>query len=245
MKKTLIDVSIMSVVFFLILYICSFFVPSNDIKVSSENKIMYLTFDDGPSKNTEAILDILDQYQVKATFFVSGNSEKHFPLLKEIKKRGHAIGVHTYSHDYSKIYQSKESYFDDLQKMNAVIKQYTGTTTKLLRFPGGSSNTISRKYHPKIMSILADEVSKQGYQYYDWNASNGDGEGSNEREHLINIGKKEVAHLNNVMMLMHDGPSNHKTVEVLPQLLQYYQDLGFEFYTIDENTNGFHHTIVN
>lgn len=245
MKKTIFDVTIMSLIFFFILYLCSLFVPVNDIKVSSKNKIMYLTFDDGPSKNTKAILDILDHYQIKATFFVSGNNEKYFPLLAEIKEKGHTIGVHTYSHDYSKIYQSEQNYFKDLNKMNQIIKQYTGSTTKLLRFPGGSSNTVSRKYHPNIMSILADEVIKQGYHYYDWNASNGDGEGNNDIQHLLNVGKKEVAHLDHVMMLMHDGSSNSKTVEVLPQLIEHYLDLGFQFYPISEKTNGFHHTIVN
>ena len=220
MKKTLFDISIMSVIFFFILYVCSLLIPNNEIKVNQEPKIMYLTFDDGPSKNTEAILNILDQYQIKATFFVCGTSEKYLPLIKEIKARGHAIGVHSYSHDYSKIYANKQAYFEDINKMNEIIKQYSGSYSKLLRFPGGSSNTISKKYHSKIMSQLADDVTKLGYQYYDWNASNGDGEGNNEYEHLLNIGKKEVAHLNHVMMLMHDGSSNKQTVKVLPQLIE-------------------------
>lgn len=214
----------------------------------AEQKIMYLTFDDGPSKHTEEVLDILDQYHIKATFFVTGEDEASFDLLKEIHKRGHALGIHTYSHSYETIYGSVDDYFRDVEKVEHLIYEKTGITTHILRFPGGSSNTISRKYQEGIMSELAAECEKRGYSYYDWNAENGDGDPSLSPDTLYETAirsckdKKEV-----IMMLMHDGAGNANTVQALERILQELMAQGWEFRIIEESDEMplFHHTIAN
>ena len=233
--------------FLLVIAMMASVLPSAElIKVSSEKKkVMYLTFDDGPSQNTQEILDILDRFHVKATFFVTAESPDHINMIKEEVKRGHAIGVHTYAHDYKTIYTSVDGYFKDVEKMNDIIEKQTGKRTKILRFPGGVSNTVSRKYASKIMSKLAKKVEEHGYHYYDWNASNGDGNCYTSVDSLINTGLKEVRNHDTVMMLMHDGGANKATVEALPTLLNSYIQQGFEFRIIDDTTPVFHHHIAN
>ncbi|UTY37987.1 polysaccharide deacetylase family protein [Allocoprobacillus halotolerans] len=117
-------------------------------------KTCYLTFDDGPSQNTKEILDILDEYQIKATFFVTGTSPQHFHYIKEAYQKGHTIGLHTYSHDYEYIYSSLKNYISDLNKIKDVVYQQIGKNVDFIRFPGGSSNLVSKKYNDGIMTRL-------------------------------------------------------------------------------------------
>ena len=125
---------------------------------SSEEKIIYLTFDDGPSENTKKIIDILDKYNVKATFFVTGNGQKYNKYIKEAYEKGHTIGLHTYSHNYKEVYSSVDAYFDDLNKIGQMVKEQIGFVPKYIRFPGGSSNTKSAKYCKGLMTTLVTEV---------------------------------------------------------------------------------------
>ena len=135
---------------------------------TSDEKITYLTFDDGPSKNTIKILDILDKYNIKATFFVVGKNIELYPeILKEIVRRGHMIGVHCYNHDYSVIYSSVEAYMEDFFKTYNLIKEVTGIETNIFRFPGGSVNSFNKKYRRDI----AEEMERRGFIFYDWNSS--------------------------------------------------------------------------
>lgn len=214
---------------------------------SAPQKIMYLTFDDGPSKHTQEVLDILDQYQIKATFFVTGADEASFDLLKQIHNRGHALGIHTYSHSYETIYSSIDAYFQDVEKVEHLIYEKTGITTHILRFPGGSSNTISRKYQAGIMSELAAECEKRGYAYYDWNAENGDGDPAVSADALYETAIKTIKGKDEVMMLMHDGAGNGNTVQALDRILQELMAQGWEFRIIEESDDMpiFHHTIAN
>ena len=129
--------------------------------------------------------------------------------------------------------------------MNDVIAAQIGHKVKIMRFPGGSSNTISKKYKSGIMKELSEEVVRQGYQYYDWNASNGDGNSYFDADTLIETGKREIEGKNRVMMLMHDAGNNKATLQALPVLLQYYIDCGFTFRVIEEESEVFHHTIAN
>lgn len=218
---------------------------SKSVMKNNQDKVMYLTFDDGPSQNTEKILDILDQYHIKATFFVTAQNPEQLDMIQETHQRGHMIGVHTYSHNYEEIYQSSAAYFKDLEMMNDVIESQIGHRVTIMRFPGGSSNTISKKYQDGIMTQLTKEAIKKGYQYFDWNASNGDGNCYFDKETLIETGKREVEGKNRVMMLMHDAGNNTATLEALPTLLAYYQDLGFEFKVIEEECEVFHHKVAN
>ncbi len=210
-------------------------------------RVMYLTFDDGPSKHTKAILDILDQYQIKATFFVSGADEASFDLLTEIHKRGHALGIHTYSHAYSTIYSSVDAYFQDVDKVKNLIYEKTGVTTHILRFPGGSSNTVSRNYRQGIMSELAKECEKRGYVYYDWNGENGDIDSSLSADTLYEKAMKSCKGKQSVMMLMHDGAGNEATLQALERTLEEWIAQGWEFRIIEESDDMpiFHHTIAN
>ena len=111
--------------------------------IEKNGKIVYLTFDDGPNAYTQNILNILNRYNVKATFFVTNQFPNNQNLIKEMYDNGHSIGIHTYSHQYKIVYNSDEAYLNDLNNMDEVIYKQTGYHTKLIRFPGGSSNTIS------------------------------------------------------------------------------------------------------
>lgn len=235
----LIFVTFMAVVF-------RHFADTKDEPVSAQaDKVMYLTFDDGPSQNTEAVLKILKQYDVNATFFVTGQFPEYEALIKDEFKQGNAIGVHTYCHDYATIYASAEAYFKDIDQANAMIKRQTGITSPLLRFPGGTSNTVSRKYCEGIMTTLSKEAIEKGYQYYDWNAENGDGNSSLDKDTLIETALKEVKGKDSVMMLMHDGGGNEATVKALPTIIENLKKQGYTFKVIDATTPVFHHHIAN
>lgn len=208
------------------------------------NKVVYLTFDDGPSSNTAKILKVLDQYNAKATFFVTGNGQKYNYLIKEAHNKGHTIGLHTYTHSYSKVYASVNAYFSDLDKIGQMVKQQIGFVPKYIRFPGGASNTVSRKYCKGIMSNLTKEVQNRGYQYYDWNASTGDASGNNIAvKSLVKQGTASKA--NNIMILAHDTQAKSTTVEALPQIIEHYQSLGYVFKGIDDNTFTPHQHVNN
>ena len=140
----------------------------------SNEKVVYLTFDDGPSENTKKIMDILAKYDAKATFFVTGRNQDYNYLIKDAYNAGHTIALHTYSHEYSTVYASVDAYFDDLNKVGQMVKKEIGFVPHYIRFPGGSSNTVSRRYCQGIMSTLTKEVVEKGYQYYDWNGDSTD-----------------------------------------------------------------------
>lgn len=209
-------------------------------------KIVYLTFDDGPSPNTKKVLDILAQYNVKATFFVAGynTSSAHRQYIKDAYNAGHTIGLHTYSHEYSDVYASVDAYFEDLKEIDEVVYNLTGYHSPYVRFPGGSSNTISRNYSKGIMSKLAVELHNRGYEYYDWNISSADASGSNVSVEKI-ISSSTSASNGTLMILFHDTFGKGTTVQALPTIIEYYLELGYEFRGIDETTYGFHHGINN
>lgn len=212
---------------------------------SGSKKVAYLTFDDGPSKNTAKILDILDRYNVKATFFVKYNSgyEKTY---KEIVKRGHTIALHSYTHDYAKIYRSTSAYYNDLNKLSDYIEKVTGVESKILRFPGGSSNTISRSYCRGIMSTLTKSVQNNGYRYYDWNVDSGDADGGtvSEAKIISNI-KNRCGSQKQAVILMHDAASKTTTVAALPEIIEYLKSKGYDIQPITQNTPVVHHGVNN
>lgn len=211
---------------------------------ATDENIIYLTFDDGPSYNTPKILEILDQYQVKATFFVTGANQKDNQYIKQAYDKGHTIGLHTYSHNYETIYQSPKAYFDDLKKVSDMVEALTGETPKYIRFPGGSSNTISANYKEGIMTALSRQVIDRGYQYYDWNISSEDATGNNVDVHKI-ISSATSARDGNLVILFHDGRLKDTTVDALPKVIEYYQSLGFTFKAIDDTSYVCHHGINN
>ncbi len=211
---------------------------------ASETKMVYLTFDDGPSENTGKILEILDQYQVKATFFVTGNGQKYNHYIKEAYDKGHTIGLHTYSHQYNEVYASVNAYFDDLDKIADMVEGLIGVRPHYIRFPGGSSNTVSKKYCEGIMTELTTEVIERGYQYYDWNVSSNDANGNTMPTQTIIEGATS-GKSKNLVILFHDSASKTTTVEALPTIIEYYQSQGYTFAGIDDHAYTAHHGVNN
>lgn len=205
---------------------------------SHAKKIIYLTFDDGPSKYTKRLLDILDKYGIKATFFVVGTNTS---IIKEEYNRGHAIGVHSLTHNWS-IYRSLESYLDDFNKINDIIEKQTGNRSMIFRFPGGSSNSVSKRYATGIVKKIADYMTKSGYVYFDWNVSAGDASGNTGEEVYRNV-VNGVKNCTKCVILMHD--SKQKTVNQVENIIKTFIDRGYEFRTLDTNGPIVHHHIKN
>ncbi len=206
-------------------------------KKDSSIKIAYLTFDDGPSGNTPKILDILKQKEVAATFFVIGN-----PAMKDTYKRiadeGHTLGNHTYGHDYKKIYKSPETFFADVDKLNDLLEEATGERTKILRFPGGSNNTVSRHAGGSgIMSVMIDSVLGDGYRYFDWNVDSQDAaKGKQSKDVIVRSVLNGANHTNKAVILMHDAQAKTTTVDALPEIIDGLTQKGFIFRGLDMNS---------
>lgn len=179
---------------------------------------VYLTFDDGPSKYTEDILDILDAYDVKATFFVLGKENDYsVRMLQEIAKRGHTIGMHSYSHKYAEVYGSEEDFSADFYRIYSYILDNTGIQSVYYRFPGGSSNTIS----DIDMQVFADFLAEREVEFYDWNVSSGDGgRVLLDVDTLVKNSTESIAKHETSIILMHDAASRPTTVEALPQIIE-------------------------
>lgn len=199
-----------------------------------KNGTIYLTFDDGPKwGTTDVILDILKEEGVEATFFVTNSGPDE--LIKRAFDEGHTIGLHTASHNYSVVYASVDSYFQDLDIVSQRVKNITGQESKIIRFPGGASNTISRRYSSGIMSLLTVEVLNRGYRYYDWNISSGDAAGTAPTADQIfnnvvnNLSKNRVN-----MVLMHD--IKPYTRDALRNIIQYAKREGYTFEKITMKT---------
>ena len=194
---------------------------------------IYLTFDDGPNEGTtNVILDILKEEGVKATFFVTCKGPDE--LIKREYDEGHTVALHTASHDYSIVYASDESYFNDLQLVSDRVKNITGEESKIIRFPGGASNTVSRKYSNGIMSRITQEVLNRGYKYYDWNISSGDAGNTTDPNgvysNVVNSLSKDRVN----MVLMHD--IKPYTRDALRDIIRYGKNNGYRFDKITMNT---------
>lgn len=195
---------------------------------------IYLTFDDGPQNGTtNVILDILKEEGVEATFFVTSRGSDE--LIKRMYDEGHTVALHTASHDYASVYASVDSYFNDLNVVNERVKRITGEYSYIIRFPGGSSNTISRRYCQGIMSTLSEEVVSRGYRYYDWNISSGDAAGGNPepeeiKNNVISALRKDRVN----MVLMHDVKTY--TRDALRDIINYGKENGYTFEKITMNT---------
>ncbi len=209
------------------------------------NKVIYLTFDDGPGPYTAQLLDILKKYNVKATFFVTSQrlTNGYENLLKREYDEGHMVAIHSYTHDYASIYSSLDAYMDDLLKMQDKIKQYTGYETKIVRFPGGSSNTISRKYKNGIMTEAANKLNELGFKYYDWNITSGDAGGTTNTNQIISNVTGAIKEGRPNMVLQHDIKSF--SVNAVEAIIQYGLANGYTFAPITMETPAVHQGINN
>lgn len=187
---------------------------------------IYLTFDDGPRlETTSAILDILKEEGVKATFFVTNKGPDS--LIQREHAEGHTVALHTASHDYSYLYSSIDNYFKDLESVEERVKRLTGIDAKIIRFPGGSSNTVSRKYKEGIMSILTKEVLKRGYKYFDWNINSGDAGVTTDPLEEVSLVTSKLSKEKENVVLMHDIKTHTK--EALRDIIRYGKENGYSF----------------
>ena len=194
---------------------------------AAQNKTVYLTFDDGPSKKvTCSILDTLEKFDIKATFFVTGvNVLKNPDVLKKIHQKGHKIGLHTYSHVYKEIYKDPASLIADIEKCKkAVLKVLPDLDLNLYRFPGGSF-FVGEEYK--------EAVKSKGYRFYDWNCTNGDCEISGPAENFAAYAEQTSMGKNKVIVLMHDTDAKAESAKSLPDIIKYFLDKGYKFGTLN------------
>ncbi len=191
---------------------------------------VYLTFDDGPSDLTPQVLDLLDKYDAKATFFVvHTDNETYTSYLKDIVERGHTLALHSYSHDYDKIYKSVDAFLEDFEKVYTWVYEETGVRPTLFRFPGGSTNGKT-----SVVNDIITEMERRGFIYYDWNVSSGDGSNLTTTENILENVCTNVGSFDQPVVLMHDGAGKNATLKALPTLLKTLADERYEFCSLDE-----------
>ena len=209
--------------------------------VAPEHKVVYLTFDDGPYKYTEKLLKILKKYDVKVTFFVTDFSDTS--IIKKEYNAGHSIGVHTQSHDYSLIYSSREAFWADFNAMEDIIEKQTGTRTTLCRFPGGSSNTVSKKYCSGIMTQLVSDMENYGYTYFDWNVTSGDAGETTDSEQVYKNVIAGIEKHDKSIVLMHD--TKEYTVDAVEDIIKWGLENGYTFCPLYDDSPTAHHGVNN
>ncbi len=203
-------------------------------------RICYLTFDDGPNANTDKVLSILKQNDIKATFFVVGylSTDK----IKNVYNDGHAIGLHTYSHDLDKLYASTGAFMSDLAAISDVVYNKTGIRSNLTRFPGGSGTAVtSKRLGPDGFETVKQTLKEQGYTYFDWNIDSGDTHKGTSKDYIVNQVRKGIktdsGYKSEVCVLLHD--IKDVTVKALPEVIQVLKDAGYTFKTLDSKCNNF------
>ncbi|MCH3963095.1 MAG: polysaccharide deacetylase [Clostridium sp.] len=201
---------------------------------TSQN-LIYLTFDDGPSDDvTNEILDILKSQNVKATFFVIGYKlDGRETILKRMKNEGHSIGLHTFTHDYAKIYKNSDSFINEMNESAKSIKNILGFSPRIIRFPSGSKGHMDEDLFNKLHCL--------GYKIFDWNICLSDGLDHNTPVNkLYNQGTEKCINPNRVFLLAHCSGNNQNTCNALPKIIEHYKSLGYKFMPITENTPEYH-----
>ena len=200
---------------------------------------VYLTFDDGPSANTGKILDILDEYGVKGNFFVVGTENENLRrMYKRIVDEGHVLCMHSYTHKYNEIYSSVDAFTEDLDKITALLEDVTGKEPAGYRFPGGSSNSVSKIPMKEFIKVL----DERGITYYDWNIVSGDATNPMlPKEKIIENSLSDLCEFEEAMILFHDLSNKTSTVEALPEIIEAIQEKGIPIVPIDDETIVIHH----
>ena len=202
---------------------------NNDKLLDNKQKIIYLTFDDGPSMNTDKVLEILKKNDIKATFFVIGQNQDKY---KKIVDEGHTIALHTYTHDYKKIYASESAFFEDLYKIRDAVKAKTGIDSKIIRFAGGSSNHKASK---NLKMNIIKRLTREGFVYHDWNCDSTDASGNKVPVSKL-IANATSCSSKEINLLMHDSSPKKTTVEALQKIIDYYRAKGYKFKKITMNS---------
>lgn len=201
---------------------------------SGDQKICYLTFDDGPTKEvTPKVLEVLKKYDVKATFFCLGKMlAANRELAEQEHREGHLLANHSYSHDYKTLYASWESFMDEINKTESIIQEISGNDTlKLIRFPGGSHNAGD---HAAAKQVYKQNLKDAGYYYADWNCLNGDAESALKDVDSLVAKVKATATEYNIVILMHDTATKTTTPQALGQIIEYLKGKGYEFRRLDQ-----------
>ena len=212
------------------------------------SKIVFLTFDDGPSDYTAELLDILAAHGAKATFFTIGmGSDYHKSLIGREYQEGHTVAVHSLTHDYNDIYSSDEAYWADFEAQNDIIEAQTGHRTNIFRFPGGSSNTVS-SFNPGIMTRLAQEAEERGLQYFDWNVESGDAGRVSTADGVFENITQGCAALDAqgydvMVVLCHD--SHKYTVDAMDRTLTWFEENGYTLLPLKKGITDCRHGIAN
>ena len=224
------------------------YVPPPPPKVPEEplppnGKVIYLTFDDGPGRHTSRLLDVLAKYGVKATFFVIHTG--YMDILPRMVQEGHTVAIHAYNHNYDVIYANDSAYLADLEKIQNEIYSYTGQTTTMVRFPGGSSNTVSRWTSPGIMTRMTQKLDELGYRYFDWNVDSNDAGGaSSSYEVYCNVANTIAkSSRSSFVVLQHDiwGFS----VNAVEDIIVWGLANGYTFAALDMNSPSCEHKVAN
>lgn len=194
-----------------------------------EQKTVYFTFDDGPSRNTEAVLDMLEKMNVKATFFVTGqcsDSADVPELLRRILRDGHEIGLHAYTHNYGKVYGSLEGYLNELDAINRLVVESTGYSANILRFPGGSRTGNASK---GLMKRIIAEIERRHYIYYDWDVVSGDQDAKVRSAEALAENIVKGATGQRVVVLLHDSPGPVTSARAVELAIPRLREMGYEF----------------
>lgn len=212
----------------------------------SATGIIYLTFDDGPSADsTPAILDILKNRNIKATFFVLHYSDENEKYIIREKNEGHTIALHGYTHTYSELYQSADTCMENFRKIGEQVYKTTGIKSNIIRFPGGSSNTISKKYCEGVMTELVTKVIEAGYRYFDWNVDSDDAGHAKNSQNIYNNVTSLIKPGRNNVVLMHDFAGNYKTIDALDSIISWGLEQGYVFRKITDETPMVKHGVNN
>lgn len=239
MKKTTIRIYAFILAITIIVGILASITNVKVAKALEGEKVAYLTFDDGPSKNTEKVLDILKSEGIHATFFViKPIYEEDVRFMKRAYEEGNAIGNHTYEHDFQKVYSSEKAFWDNFNKDQEFIESITGSPSKLFRFPGGSKNSVVTKRKGKQFNIkLGKELEEKGIHYFNWDVDSGDGMTDHaSAASIYNNVMKQIKGKDKAIILMHDAKGKKTTVEALPRIIKSLKEQGYTFDTL-ENYN--------
>ena len=210
----------------------------------ADTKIAYLTFDDGPSEHTEEILKVLSERGAVGTFFVINN--QYIDKAAAIQKQGSALAMHTATHDYKTIYSSVDAYFTDLYMIESKIYEVAGVKPKIMRLPGGSSNTISKQYASGVVTQIVERLNTEGYIYFDWNVDSTDASAESvPAATLLEKIKAACTDKPVVNILMHDTDQKKTTLEALPLIIDYLRSEGYQFMTLSPTSTVIHHDVNN
>ena len=212
-------------------------------KVQNNGKVIYLTFDDGPAAYTDQLLGILDKYGIKATFFVTNCYPSYQYDIKKEYNAGHAVAVHTYTHNYGTIYRSPEAFWNDHERMQAVVEQQTGHRSTMMRFPGGTSNTVSRRYCRGVMSTISKQAGQRNMTFYDWNVDADDAGKTRTSDGVFNNITSGVRYHDQSLVLCHDVKPY--TVNAMDRLIKWCLQNGYTFRTCQPGGYTYHLRVAN